>query len=122
MKMVLRALLGATASLVIAATAQAHAALWSADPAAGGVAHGSPAKLHLIFTEAIAGKFSGVALTDPAGAAVAISPASLDPADPKALTVPIKADLKPGVYKVRWHAVASDDGHRSAGAYSFTVK
>ena len=40
----------------------------------------------------------------------------------KGLMVMPKEPLKPGDYKLDWHAVASDDGHRTAGTLNFTVK
>ena len=38
------------------------------------------------------------------------------------LTAPVKAKLMAGTYTVSWHAVATDDGHRTNGTYSFSVK
>jgi len=75
----------------------------------------------LIFSEEISIKLSGAAVTVSDGP-IATAPAAVVAGDPKALAVALKAPLKPGVYKVRWHAVASDDGHRTQGTYSFTVK
>jgi methionine-rich copper-binding protein CopC len=40
----------------------------------------------------------------------------------KGLMVMLQAPLKPGAYKVEWHAVASDDGHKTTGVLPFTVK
>jgi methionine-rich copper-binding protein CopC len=38
------------------------------------------------------------------------------------LTAPVKTKLMAGTYKVTWHAVTTDDGHRTTGEYTFTVK
>jgi len=105
---------------ILAPPAFAHAKLVSADPADGAVAKAGLTTLHMGFSEAIAGKLSGATVTDAAGKTVAA--AGLDPTDPKALLAVAKTPLAPGVYKVAWRAVASDDGHRTMGAYSFSVK
>jgi methionine-rich copper-binding protein CopC len=99
----------------------AHAKLVSADPANGASAPAGLAKLHLGFSEPIVIKLSGAAVTDAAGKVVPSS-AMADPADAKALLVATKSPLKTGAYTVAWRAVASDDGHKTAGRYSFVVK
>lgn len=99
--------------------ALAHAKLVSAEPPADAVAKVAPQNLDLLFNEKISEKLSGATIKDAAGAAV---PASLmlEKAG-KGLMVMMPRPLKPGVYTVTWHAVASDDGHRTEGAYTFTV-
>jgi methionine-rich copper-binding protein CopC len=114
----LAAVLGA---LALSPAAWAHAKLVGADPAAGGEAKAGLVKLRLAFSEAVAAKLSGAALTDAAGQPVATAPAMIDPADPKALVMATKAPLKAGRYTVVWRAVASDDGHLTKGVYSFMV-
>jgi methionine-rich copper-binding protein CopC len=124
MKTIARLCLGLTLPLALAATlaspASAHAKLVSADPADGAVAKAGLTTLHIGFSEPIAGKLSGATVTDSAGKTVAT--AVIDPANPKALVAATKTPLAIGVYKVAWRAVASDDGHRTMGTYSFTVK
>jgi copper resistance protein C len=39
----------------------------------------------------------------------------------RGLMVMVAQPLRPGAYTVDWHAVASDDGHRTAGSYKFKV-
>lgn len=56
----------------------------------------------------------------PGMAEIATGEATLSP-DGVTLTVPAKAPLAPGVYRVEWHNL-SDDGHKAHGRYSFTVK
>jgi methionine-rich copper-binding protein CopC len=112
--------LGAALALAVGGSAFAHAKLVSADPAAGGVAKAQPSSIDLTFSEEISGKLSGAKVTDGAGAAQAAS-TMLDKSA-KAMMVMFKAPLAAGTYKVDWHAVASDDGHKTTGTYSFTVK
>ena len=100
--------------------AQAHAHLKAATPAANSQA-ASPSDIRLTFTEAVEPSFTGIELTDSAGAAVATGPGATDPADAKIFVVPVKATLKPGTYKVQWHAV-SRDTHKTNGDFTFTVR
>ena len=108
------------AAAALAGPAFAHAKLVGADPKAGGVAEGQPGSIDLNFNEAISAKLSAVKVTDASGKA-APSSTMLDKSG-KAMMVMFKAPLAPGGYKVTWSAVASDDGHKTTGAYSFTVK
>ena len=42
--------------------------------------------------------------------------------DHKTITGVPTGPLMAGLYKVSWHAAASDDGHRTAGVLAFRVK
>ena len=97
----------------------AHAGLVSETPADGASVAASTA-LTLTFSETVTLAFTGITLTAPDGAAVALGAGSLS-ADGLTLTVPTGSALPAGVYVVEWHAL-SDDGHKSHGSYSFTVK
>ena len=120
MKTISRLALGFALAAVTAGAALAHAKLVSSDPKASGDAKAQTTTLDLTFSEEIAGKLSGATVTDSAGKAL--------PADTmayksnKALMVMLKTPLAAGTYKVDWHAVASDDGHKTTGTYNFTVK
>jgi methionine-rich copper-binding protein CopC len=106
-------------ALGLAAGAQAHAKLVKSDPAEGGQPS-DKSNIELTFSEAISGKLSGAEVKDAAGKAVAS--ASMTDQQNKGLMVMMKAPLKPGAYSLDWHAVASDDGHRTTGTLSFSVK
>ena len=110
----------ALSSLLVAAAspAHAHAHLVSVTPRAGAGASVAT-QLTLIFSEVIELGLSGIALAGPGGA-VATGAASLDAKDGVTLTVPLDAPLAPGNYHVEWHVLARD-GHRTQGAYDFTV-
>lgn len=113
------AALALTLALGFAAEASAHAKLIKSDPAE----KGQPADkktLELTFNEEISGKLSGAELKDASGAKVATT-SMVDQKD-KGLMVMAKEVLKPGDYKLAWHAVASDDGHRTTGTLNFSVK
>ena len=102
-----------------AAEASAHAKLVKSDPPANGQAKDNK-NLELTFSEEISGKLSGATVKDSAGKTVASS--SMVDQKGKALMVMMKEPLKAGAYKVEWHAVASDDGHRTTGSLAFNAK
>jgi methionine-rich copper-binding protein CopC len=117
MKTISRIALALALSVGAAGAASAHAKLAKAEPAVNGVA-GPTNMVHLTFSEEISGKLSGAEVTDAKGT---IMPAAAT-ADGKALMLMFKTPLSPGKYNVAWHAIASDDGHRTEGKYSFAVK
>jgi copper resistance protein C len=105
--------------LLGAATANAHAKLLSAEPAAQSTA-AAPTKIQLHFSEELARKFSSFKLADASGAAVLLHVA--EGSDAKSLAAIPARTLAPGSYTVTWTAVANDDGHKSTGSYVFSVK
>jgi copper resistance protein C len=96
--------------------AAAHAFLERARPAAGEKLRAAPAELELHFSEALEPAFSGVTVTDAAGGDVSVGPSSASGTE---MSLPLKV-LKPGRYRVSWHAV-SVDTHRTEGQYNFLV-
>lgn len=97
----------------------AHAKLIKSDPAANGEVKDKKT-LELTFNEQISGKLSGAVVKDAAGKTVASS--SMVDQNGKGLMVMMKEPLKAGEYKLDWHAVASDDGHKTTGALAFNAK
>ena len=98
--------------------AAAHAALTRAEPAAGARLSAPPTKIALVFSEALELGFSLVQVTDESGKRVDQGELKADGGAnsvEKPLTI-----LKPGTYRVKWHAVSTDT-HRSSGSYSFSV-
>ena len=110
----------ATAGLILAlGTAQAHGRLVKTDPAANATVS-APGTIHLEFNEELAQKFSTFKLTDTDGNPVALM--SMPSKDAKVLEAMPSSPLPPGIYTVSWTAVTTDDGHKTTGSYSFTVK
>lgn len=114
------AVLAAAVGLCLAGAANAHAKLVSADPPADSVAKIAPQNLDLLFSEVISEKLSRATVKGADGKA--IPAATMTEQAGKGLMVMLKAPLKPGVYSVDWRVVASDDGHRTTGTYTFTVR
>jgi copper resistance protein C len=109
----------AIAVLVIAAHASAHAKLERTTPAADAKVR-SPKSIQVHFSEAIETKLSSLKLSASDGTDIAVM-AMNDAKDPATLSIMPNAALKPGLYKVTW-SVVSDDGHKTHGAFSFTVQ
>ena len=102
-----------------AVQAQAHALLVASEPAAKSKG-AAPQTIQLHFSEDIATKFSTIKLTDIDGKVVATTPVATT--DPKLLVAKPVAPLAPGLYTVSYVNVATDDGHKMTGSFSFTVK
>jgi methionine-rich copper-binding protein CopC len=107
-------------TLLLAASAQAHAKLLSASPPVGGEVQGPPSEIRITFSESIYPNFSGIVVKDQAGHVEPVGPSRAE-GDKKVLVTPLKAKLAPGRYQVAWHAVCADT-HRMQGEYAFTVR
>src|ERR1700754_971096 len=118
-----------TAALVLAAVAvlsgavapqraDAHARVLRTSPAQGAELSGPPARVGLLFDEAVrptgSASASGGSLPRPVRA-----PEHLE-RNGRLLVVPLPAKLRRGVYTVHW-TVVSDDGHREVGAVTFGI-
>jgi copper resistance protein C len=111
--------LAAAATLAIAGQAFAHAHLKSSVPA-DKASVAPPSELDLTFSEGVNAKFSGIKVTGPKKEEVKLGKSMLMDGD-QTLMVPVSGTLEPGTYTVNWHAL-SNDGHKTNGSYTFTVK
>ncbi|PZM15257.1 copper homeostasis periplasmic binding protein CopC [Rhizobium tubonense] len=113
--------LGMAAVVVTGLSSQAfaHAHLKSSTPADKSTVT-APTELDLAFTEELNLKFTGVKVTGPKKGVVKTGDAMLMDGN-VGLMVPLPEKLEPGAYTVEWHALSAD-GHKTTGAYSFTVK
>src|SRR5258706_14225144 len=84
----------------IATDASAHPRLMLSNPCQGAVLKSSPDAIRMNFSEGLVPHFTGLALTDSRGGAVATGPASVSGPDNTRLVVPLNAHLKPGTYNV----------------------
>lgn len=114
------AALSAIALVVFAGQAFAHGHLTKSVPADKATVAVSPDELDLHFSEELDLKFSGAKIIGPDKASVKTGDAMLTD-EGKTLMVPLPEKLDPGAYEVEWH-VLSTDGHKTTGAYGFTVK
>ena len=113
----MRSALWLAALLTATGPAHAHAFLEHSDPRAAQVLATSPRIVTLDFSESLEPAFSDVTVTDASGHAV--TPES-DTVRGTRMSIALPA-LKPGIYKVTWHAL-SVDTHRTEGSFSFIIK
>jgi methionine-rich copper-binding protein CopC len=111
----------ALAAMMMLATgpAFAHAQLRGAVPAAGSTVTTPPTEVALSFSEAVEPRFSRIEVLDAAGQPMQKPDARTVPGDPTRLVVSLMP-LKPGTYRVIWHATSTDT-HKTEGSHSFTV-
>jgi copper resistance protein C len=112
--------LASFAFALCATSALAHAHLQKSRPAAGEAVKISPTEIWLKFSEGVEPRFSTIALAAQSGGSASIDKPSVDPADHSVLIAPVPQALKPGVYKVTWHAVSTDT-HKTEGGFTFTI-
>jgi copper resistance protein C len=116
---ILRTLIAA-AVLASSPLAHAHAYPQHQEPGAGATVPTSQKEVAIEFDDGLEPAFSSITVTNAQGKPVTSAKSVVDAADKKHMSVALNA-LTPGVYSVAWIAVA-EDGHRTQGHYSFTVK
>jgi copper resistance protein C len=105
--------------LALATPAWAHVFPRTQMPAAG-ASVSAPAQVRVVFDGPLEPAFSTLTVADANGQQVNTVKAVVDPQTQDTITVALPP-LKAGKYTVHWVAIA-DDGHRTHGDYSFTVK
>jgi methionine-rich copper-binding protein CopC len=112
--------LAASAALLFAGAASAHAHLVKSTPEANATV-AAPKTISLTFNEKLTPAFSKFELVMPTMSNMAVSVKTAVSKDGLTITGTPTAPLTPGVYKINWHA-ASSDGHKMDGAVDFTVQ
>ena len=107
----------AGATLLIAASALAHAVLLESSPALKSSVNGPDVPLRLRFNVRIDAARSRLTLVDPDGTLQALEIHGQDAPDTLAAEA---RGLHPGFYRLRWQVLASD-GHITRGEIPFTV-
>ncbi|HEV2083151.1 MAG TPA: copper homeostasis periplasmic binding protein CopC [Brevundimonas sp.] len=111
-------LIAAAAVALATGNAVAHAHLASATPAPNSVV--APTRtVSLTFSGRIVSTFSDFDVVDAAGAKAELRIAHGE--DGKSMTATLARPLTAGTHRVNWR-IASSDGHRMTGSYSFTVR
>jgi copper transport protein len=104
-----------------AGPASAHALVKSSDPANGADLPSSPSRVLIVFTERPDVKLTFIQVLNSSGANTAKGSPAAVPGDPDAVQVAVP-QLPKGVYTVTWRTVSRDDGHVTAGSFSFGVQ
>jgi methionine-rich copper-binding protein CopC len=113
--------LAASAALLLAGSASAHAHLVKSTPAAN-AAVAAPKSISLTFNEKLTPAFSKFELTMPAMKGMDVPMKTVVSKDHLSIVGTPKSALAPGAYTVSWHAASADDGHKVDGTFNFTVK
>ncbi|WP_270887562.1 copper resistance CopC family protein [Pedococcus sp. 5OH_020] len=113
---ILGLVLGVLATIVAAATADAHAALKQVTPADGAQLDAPPGQVVLVFDETVSKSFATVTVTGPSGQVESGRPEVVGDTVTQVLT----ANLPSGEYTVAFHVV-SDDGHPVSDTSHFTL-
>ena len=117
---VLAALLAGLWLVAAGSPAGAHALLRDSDPAAGSSLDRAPRRVVLSFTERPEVGLSGIQVLDTSGRRVDQGQSAPVQGEPLRLAVGL-GDLADGTYTVSWRVVSKDDGHVTAGSFSFGV-
>ena len=104
--------------------ALAHADLDRSDPAADALLTTAPTQVQLWFTQELFRRqgMNSIEVYAADGSRQDQGDATINDDDRTLITVALKPDLPPGVYTVRWQALSAEDGHDSAGEFTFTVE
>ncbi|WP_153135729.1 copper resistance CopC family protein [Paraburkholderia agricolaris] len=107
-------------TLTVAQLAHAHAYPTHQAPSAGATVTTAQKDVAIDFDDGLEPAFSSITVTDAQGKPVTSGKSVVDSSNRKHMSVALSA-LTPGDYSVAWVAVA-EDGHRTQGHYTFTVK
>ena len=108
------AALGITALIASTAVVSAHAQYQSSSPPANGTVSAVPSAVRVSWSEELSAiQFT---ITGPDGSNVVNGPATIDLAQRKNASVPVKS-AGAGQYVVVWHNVSGDDGDPNDGSF-----
>ncbi|HVZ02045.1 MAG TPA: copper homeostasis periplasmic binding protein CopC [Dongiaceae bacterium] len=121
MRNIATALLASALIAAGATAAFAHAELETSVPAANATVKEAPKTVEIDFSEELNAKLSKIEVQDSMGMQVDKGDSHVGSDNEKHLSVDLNT-LGAGTYKVLWTSVASDDGHKLTGTYTFTVQ
>ena len=121
MRHIAASLLASILTAAATTAAFAHAELETSLPAANATVKEAPKTIEIDFSEELNAKLSKIEVQDSMGMTVDKGDSHVASDNAKHLSVDLNA-LGAGTYKVLWTSVASDDGHKLTGSYSFTVQ
>ncbi len=116
---VIAGIMAIVASPALMSPAWAHAGLVESTPAKDAIV-AAPRTIKLTFSEKISPTLSGFRLA--MGDGMVVKTVNKLSADGMTLTATPTDPFMAGKWTLSWHAVSTDDGHRTEGSFSFTVK
>lgn len=112
---------GALLALVAGvATAQAHAAYKSSNPAANSVLKVAPTTVSITFVQRVSPQGLSIVVYDKTGKVVSTSQAQISASDPYTASVTMAGDGS-DIYRVDWNNVSAEDNDPTLGAFVFGV-
>ncbi len=100
--------------------ASAHASPIDYAPKSSAGLTEAPSEISIRFSERLEPGASRIVVTDSSGARLSTGNATVDPSDPRVLTLAIPQSRE-GTFIVTWSVVSSDDGHFTKGGYTYFV-
>jgi copper transport protein len=109
-------------ALAVVVSVAAHAEPVKVKPGDGAVLNERPTGIAFEMSQEMAREAGAndIDVFDADGNEVTVVAAVIDNANRTRLTVPLPADLLPGVYTVQWKTLSSEDGDPANGSISFT--
>jgi methionine-rich copper-binding protein CopC len=107
--------------VAVAEPAQAHSAFVRSEPQDGAQLKQSPNEIKIWFTEPIRVSLSTFEMRDESGKKLDLHTAQTDEKDATIVHLSLAEQLRPGLYRVTWTAVAQDL-HPGKGTLSFRVR
>ncbi|MGH2515102.1 MAG: copper resistance CopC family protein, partial [Ktedonobacterales bacterium] len=115
------ALVASVAALVVGvATAQAHAAYKSSNPAANSVLKTAPTDVSITFVQRVSPQGLSITVYGNKADPVSTGTAQISPTDPYTASIAMKGDGS-DIYRVDWNNVSAEDNDPTLGAFVFAV-
>lgn len=111
----------ALAVLMASGPADAHALYHSSDPPANAILPSAPSSVTIHVTERVSPGSASIAVTDVSGGGHAANGTRISTLDARVISTDVTG-IDPGVYTVVWRVTSADDGHPSAGSFTFCMQ
>lgn len=114
-------LVAVTALVVAIPTVAAHAQFYKSEPAPGSRLDAVPAVVVVTLSEQVDPSGSGLEVLDSENRRVDTGPTRIENGRQPVFEADLRADLPEGVYRVKWKALSTVDGHITGGTFGFAV-
>lgn len=116
-------ILVAAAALVMLATpaVAAHAQFYKSDPPPGSRLDAPPAAVRVTLSERVDPSGSGLEVFDGENRRADYGPTRIENGDQPLFEARLHDDVGPGVYRVKWKALSTVDGHITTGTFGFAI-
>ncbi|MDQ3707142.1 MAG: CopD family protein [Chloroflexota bacterium] len=108
-------------SMLVPASAYAHARLLGSSPAPGASLEASPEHIEISLSEAVSLDFSSIVLLDRSRRELPLASVAYGAQGESSVSAAVESSLPPGTYGVIWRVVSAIDGHLTTGSFVFRV-